>query len=63
MGPVKKIQVYSVLGSELSRKMTDFWDTAPYGDDPVNGVRLRLWTAAADGAVFHPQVIYKHGEL
>jgi hypothetical protein len=26
------------------------------------GVRLRLWTADTNRPIFHPQVIYEHGE-
>jgi hypothetical protein len=28
--------------------------------DHVGGVRLRLWTAATNGPIFHPHVIYEY---
>jgi hypothetical protein len=30
--------------------------------DHVDGVRQYLWTAATNGPIVHPQVIYEYGE-
>jgi hypothetical protein len=32
-------------------------------DDLVDGVRLRLLTAATNGTIVHPQMIYERAEL
>jgi hypothetical protein len=41
-----------------------FWivDTYLLNDDHVDGVILRLWTAATVGTIVNPHVIYKEGE-
>jgi hypothetical protein len=38
------------------------YDDGDGDDDDVDRVGLRLWTAATNGSIINPQVIYEHGQ-
>jgi hypothetical protein len=48
------------MKAEMASELLVEFYSIQYDDDHVDGARLRLWTAATNGPITHPQVMYEH---